>query len=110
MIVHADDLGICRGITDRIIETHREGCVRRTSIVANGEAFQYAVAMLRENPDLAWSVHLNLVEGRCLGPKQDLSLLVDKRGWFKQSFLRLRLLYLVGLGVEPGSAVRFESS
>ena len=53
---------------------------------------------------------MNLVEGRCLGPKQDLFLLVDKRGWFKQSFLRLRLLYLVGLGVEPGSAVRFESS
>jgi predicted glycoside hydrolase/deacetylase ChbG (UPF0249 family) len=94
VVVHADDLGICRSITDRIIETHREGCVRRTSIVANGEAFQYAVERLQEFPELAWSVHLNLVEGRCLGPKQELSLLVDKRGWFKQSFIRLLLLYL----------------
>jgi predicted glycoside hydrolase/deacetylase ChbG (UPF0249 family) len=92
VIVHADDLGISRGITDRIIETHRSGAVQRTSIVANGEAFDYAVGRLRENPGLAWSVHLNLVEGRCLAAEQGLPLLTDRRGWFKRDFLGLLLL------------------
>jgi predicted glycoside hydrolase/deacetylase ChbG (UPF0249 family) len=92
VIVHADDLGISRGVTDRIIDTHRNGAARRTSIVANGEAFDYAVERLRENPRLAWSVHLNLVEGRCLASKEELPLLVDRRGWFKRDFLGLLLL------------------
>jgi predicted glycoside hydrolase/deacetylase ChbG (UPF0249 family) len=92
VIVHADDLGISRGITDRIIETHRNGAVQRTSIVANGEAFDYAVQRLRENPQLAWSVHLNLVEGRCLTSQRELPLLADRRGWFKRGFVGLLLL------------------
>jgi len=92
VIVHADDLGISRGISDRIIDTHRNGAVQRTSIVANGEAFDYAVERLHDNPRLAWSVHLNLVEGRCLASKEKLPLLVDWRGWFKRDFLGLFLL------------------
>lgn len=92
VVVHADDLGISRGITDRIIETHRNGLVRRTSVVANGEAFEYAVERLQENRGLSWSVHLNLVEGRCLAPSRELGLLVDSRGWFKRDFLDLLLL------------------
>ena len=90
VFVHADDLGISRGITDRIIETHRNGAVRRTSIRANGEAFDYAVERLRENQGLSWSVHLNLVEGRCLA--SELRLLVDRQGRFRRDFLGLLLL------------------
>jgi predicted glycoside hydrolase/deacetylase ChbG (UPF0249 family) len=92
VIVHADDLGISPGITDRIIRTHRSGAVRRTSIAANGEAFDQAVAGLRENLGLSWSVHLNLVEGRSLSPRDEVDLLVDGKGWFKRDFLDLALL------------------
>ena len=92
VIVHADDLGISRGITDRIIETHRNGAVRRTSILANGEAFDYAVERLQENPGLSRAVHLNLVEGRCLASGQGLRLLVDRQGRFRRDFLGLLLL------------------
>ena len=92
VFVHADDLGISRGITDRIIETHRHGAVRRASILANGTAFEYAVERLQENPGLSWALHLNLVEGRCLASPQDLGLLVDPQGRFKRGFLGLLLL------------------
>jgi predicted glycoside hydrolase/deacetylase ChbG (UPF0249 family) len=92
VIVHADDLGISPGVTDRIIHTHRNGAVRRASIVANGEAFDRAVESLRQNPELSWSVHLNLVEGRCLADPRELWLLADRRGWFKRGFLGLGLL------------------
>ena len=92
VVIHADDLGISRGITDRIIQTHRSGAVTRAGIVANGEAFEYAVERLKENPALSCSIHLNLVEGRCLAPRRDLELLVDSRGWFKRDFLGLLLL------------------
>ncbi len=110
IVVHADDLGISRGISDRIIDTHRDGSVRRTSIVANGEAFDYAVQRLQENPGLAWSVHLNLVEGRCLAPKGELPLLVDRRGWFKRDFLGLLLLPILAPWCRVGlrRQIRFE--
>jgi predicted glycoside hydrolase/deacetylase ChbG (UPF0249 family) len=91
VVLHADDLGISRGITDRIIQTHRRGAVKRTGILANGEAFDYAVERLKENPGLSWSVHLNLVEGRSLVSKR-MRLLVDPRGCFKRDFLGLLLL------------------
>jgi predicted glycoside hydrolase/deacetylase ChbG (UPF0249 family) len=92
VVIHADDLGISPGITDRVIRTHRSGAVRRTSIAANGEAFDQAVAGLRENPGLSWAIHLNLVEGRSLSPREEVDLLVDGKGWFKRDFLGMLLL------------------
>lgn len=86
VIVHAGDLGICSGINDRIKETHLHGCVQRNNIIANGAAFDQAIGLLRDYPSLAWSVHLNLVEGQCISPKETISLLVDARGRFKQRF------------------------
>jgi predicted glycoside hydrolase/deacetylase ChbG (UPF0249 family) len=96
LIITADDMGLCRGITNRIVDTYRLGCVRRVSIVPNGEAFDYALSFLRQNPQLPTRIHLNLVEGKPVSPAAEVPLLVDKRGWFRRSFLSLWLIYLFG--------------
>ena len=62
--VHADDFGVSRGVSDAILQCIDEGPVEGTSIIANGAAFDYAVAALRARPRVAISVHLNLIEGQ----------------------------------------------
>jgi chitin disaccharide deacetylase len=66
LIVTADDVGLHPGMTAGAIRAHREGIVTACSIVANGTAFDDAVARLRDVPTLAVGVHLTLVEERPL--------------------------------------------
>jgi chitin disaccharide deacetylase len=66
LIVTADDVGLDAGMTAGAIEAHRHGIVTACSIVANGVAFDDAVARLREVPSLEIGVHLALVEERAL--------------------------------------------
>jgi len=66
LIVTADDVGLDPGMTEGAIRAHRDGIVTACSIVANGLAFDDAVARLRDGPALAVGVHLALVEERSL--------------------------------------------
>lgn len=66
LIVTADDVGLDPGMTEGAIRAHRDGIVTACSIVANGLAFDDAVARLRDVPSLAVGVHLALVEERSL--------------------------------------------
>ena len=95
IIVHADDFGISREASDSILEAHISGCIDRTSVLPNGEAFEYAVQLLKENPGLQYAVHLNLVEGKALSDRKKIPDLVDNNGFFKHSFLSLWTLYLL---------------
>ena len=66
LIVTADDVGLHPGMTEGALRAHREGIVTACSIVANGAAFEDAVAGLRDAPSLEVGVHLTLVEERPL--------------------------------------------
>ena len=66
LIVTADDVGLDPGMTAGAIEAHRNGIVTACSIVANGVAFDDAVARLRDVPALDAGIHLALVEERAL--------------------------------------------
>lgn len=66
LIVTADDVGLHPGMTEGAIRAHREGIVTACSVVANGAAFDDAVARLRDVPTLEVGVHLTLVEERAL--------------------------------------------
>ena len=87
--VHADDFGVSRGVTDGILRCIDEGPVEGISIIANGTAFDHAVAALASRPKIALSVHLNLVEGRPVTPAAELDLLVDAEGLLRNGFLSL---------------------
>jgi len=68
LIVTADDVGLHSGMTEGAIRAHREGIVTACSVVANGAAFDDAVARLRDVPSLEVGVHLTFVEERPLTP------------------------------------------
>jgi len=82
LIVNGDDFGMAPGVNRAIIQAHREGILTSTSLLANGAAFEEAVAAARENPRLGVGVHLNLTQGRPLSDPRTLGPLLDSAGQF----------------------------
>ncbi|HVS30453.1 MAG TPA: ChbG/HpnK family deacetylase [Thermoanaerobaculia bacterium] len=85
LIVTADDVGLHRGMTEGAIRAHSAGIVTACSVVANGQAFDDAVARLREVPSLEVGVHLTLVEERALTtgrpmPKNYVRFILGRKG------------------------------
>jgi chitin disaccharide deacetylase len=63
LIVNADDFGFTRDVNAGIVECHRNGILTATTLMANGDAFEDAVRLAKENPTLDIGVHLVLVGG-----------------------------------------------
>ncbi len=68
LIVNADDFGLTEGTNRAIVDAHRTGIVTSTSLLANGVAFEHAVALARGVPSLGVGVHLTLTEGLPVAP------------------------------------------
>jgi chitin disaccharide deacetylase len=66
LVVNADDFGFTPDVNEGIVEAHREGILTAATLMANGEAFEHAVALARQNPSLDIGCHLVLVGGRSL--------------------------------------------
>ena len=103
LVVTADDAGLDPGMTSGAIEAHRNGIVTACSIVANGRAFDDAVARLRDVPSLEVGVHLTLVEEESLTtgermPRNWMRFLVSRRGDVEGE-LRLQIEKVIAAGV-----------
>ena len=72
LIVNADDFGFTHDVNAGIVEARRRGILRSTTLMANGAAFDDAVRLARENPDLDVGCHLVLVGGRSLSRPGEL--------------------------------------
>lgn len=72
LIFNADDFGFTRDVNAGIVHCHRHGVLRATTLMANGDAFDDAVLLARENPSLDVGCHLVLVQGRSLMTGSDL--------------------------------------
>ncbi|HKD10277.1 MAG TPA: ChbG/HpnK family deacetylase [Bryobacteraceae bacterium] len=64
LIVNADDFGFTRDVNAGIIEAHRNGILTATTLMANGAAFDDALALARANPSLDVGCHVVLVQGQ----------------------------------------------
>lgn len=109
LIVTADDVGLDPGMTAAAIDAHRNGIVTACSIVANGAAFDDAVARLREVPSLEVGAHLALVEECALSTGERMPanyrafltrMLAGRIGtrWIERE-LRMQIERLVGAGL-----------
>ena len=77
LIVNADDFGLTEGVNQGILDAHRRGLVTSTSLLANGAAFQSAVAASRDAPKLGVGIHLNLTDGRPIAPPSEIPSLLN---------------------------------
>ncbi len=62
LIVNADDFGFTRDVNAGIIEAHERGIVTAATLMAFGAAFDDAVRLAREYPELDVGCHLTLVQ------------------------------------------------
>lgn len=86
----ADDFGITRSSCDRIAECVNGGCLNKVSVLPNSR-LENIEEKLKALKGARLSVHLDLVEGRCVGNAEELSLLTDSEGYFKNEFAGLLL-------------------
>lgn len=68
LVVNADDFGFTPDVNQGIVEAHQKGILSATTLMANGEAFEDAVRLARENPRLDVGCHLVLIGGQSLVP------------------------------------------
>ena len=66
LVVNADDFGFTPDVNEGIVEAHRGGILTATTLMANGAAFDDAVALARATPTLDVGCHLVLVGGDSL--------------------------------------------
>lgn len=66
LLVNADDFGFTQDVNAGIVEAHREGILTATTLMAGGAAFEDAVRLAGENPELDIGVHLQMVQGGSL--------------------------------------------
>jgi chitin disaccharide deacetylase len=89
LIVNADDFGLAESVNRGIIVAHRDGILTSTSLLANGSAFDQAIALSRQFPQLSVGVHLNISEGRPVSPAAGIPSLLNERGELHLSPFRL---------------------
>ena len=66
LVVNADDFGFTSDVNEGILHSHRYGIVRSASLMANGPAFEHAVEIARQHPNLGVGCHLTLVQGESI--------------------------------------------
>ena len=86
LVVNADDFGLSEGINRGILSAFRQGILRSASIVPNGMAFEDAVRIASETPDLDIGIHLSLVGERSLAPIRDVRGLASDGGILPSSY------------------------
>lgn len=84
--VHADDYGLTMNTSKGILEGIKAGKLNSISVMPNTSCFEETKEYFFENLEgdniPAISVHLNFMEGYCVGKKEELSYLVDDEGLF----------------------------
>ena len=93
-IINADDFGISPGVNQAISEAHRDGILNSTSIMINLKYVDNALKLAQSMPNLNIGLHINLTNEYALSPREDIYLLVDEKGKFKNGFVNLLFLSL----------------
>lgn len=82
LVVTADDLGLSPGVTKGILESHRRGIVRSTSLMVTADASAAGAAQARMEPELEVGLHIDLVTGWPVSDPSAVRSLVDDEGRF----------------------------
>ena len=80
----ADDYGLNDMSSMHIQECIDKGALNKVSIFPNFEHID--LHKISDNKNIRISLHLNLVEGKCMADAREIDLLADKNGNFKHTF------------------------
>ena len=80
LIVNADDFGLTPGVNRAIGELHDACALTSATLMANGAAFEDAVAVARQRPGLGVGCHVVLTDGMPLSPPETIATLLGPDG------------------------------
>jgi len=81
LVINADDFGLNRGINLAVSECADAGLLRSASLMANGEAFDDAVRIVRGREGFGTGIHFVLTGLKPLSPVEKLSGLIGPEGF-----------------------------
>ena len=96
IIIHADDFGLSKKVSEGILCAHKEGILTSTSIMAGGQAFEHAVNLIKGVDSLDVGVHLTVIEERPLLSPLYIPSLVTPEGRFYPHAKYFLKKYLMG--------------
>lgn len=98
LIVNADDFGFTSGVNRGIVEAHTDGIVTSATLMANGPAFEEAVALAKTIPRMSVGCHVVLIDGQPLLGASKLPTLTAARngGQFPDSLKMFAARALTG--------------
>ena len=82
-IVHADDCGLTRQISDDIFDCLAHGPLNSVSVIMGGTHTAVSLQKLARMPHVRTCLHLNILEGRCTAPIAQVRALVSEAGIFR---------------------------
>lgn len=80
----ADDYGLCETASEHIRQCVEKGVLNKVSVFPNFDKVD--LSKLSGKKDLLLSLHLNLVEGKCMASKDEIKLITDEEGNFRHTF------------------------
>lgn len=89
----ADDYGMNDTVSKHIKECIDKGAINTVSVFPNFDEID--LDGLVKDSDLRISLHLNLVEGKCMANPKEVSLIADENGNIKHTFMGLLKLSLL---------------
>ncbi len=88
----ADDYGLCKEISANIQQCLDKGELSKVSVFPNFDDVD--LQKMQNGKDIRVSLHLNLVEGKCMTNAEEIPLLADKSGNFENTFIGLMMCSL----------------
>ena len=80
----ADDYGLCNNMSAHIQKCIDKCALNKVSVFPNLDRID--LQKISENKSIRISLHLNLVEGKCMADSNEINLIADKNGNFKHTF------------------------
>lgn len=105
LAITADDLGMSVEVSRGILEAHRTGVVRSTSLLVTYADSEAGCSQAQAEPDLEVGLHLDLVGGRPVSDPSQIRALVDREGRFHPLPAFSRRLFM---GRIPASQIALE--
>lgn len=107
LIINADDLGLTHGVNQAIAEAHTQGVVTSTTLMANGRAFENAVKIAQERPQMSVGCHAVLVDGAPVARPEQVRCLLAPVGREALPFERVRSGAVRAVAATAGGKRRF---
>lgn len=96
IIVNADDFGRHELINRAVERAFTAGCLKSTTIMAGGAAFEDAVDVAKKFSGLGVGIHFTLANGNPVLPSEEIPSLVTEAGTFHDDYVKFLKRYLSG--------------